>query len=122
MSDYTPTTDDVRTLYAHADNWVGGRVEMLGTPESRADFDRWLAAHDAEVIAASESRERAEWERAEIWRRKANGYSWALRSIQSEVEAWRNTGLPDDRMAAIALILDTPRAVTPRADRIERGE
>lgn len=132
MSDderWTPTTEDVREAV----------IEAMTHPDDLdfddavgQQFDRWLAAHDREwkerweatVQDADEARAEAhsEWERACLWRQKANGYAWALRSIQSEVEAWRNMGLPDDRMSAIALILDTPRPETPRVDRIERGE
>ena len=50
MTDYTPTTEDVQAAY-------GGRA-VLGTPamaanyeEAEAQFDRWLAAHDAKVKA-----------------------------------------------------------------------
>lgn len=52
MSDYTPTTEQVRSAYWHGtvDRDVVGR----GT-EARdrfdSEFDRWLAAHDAEVRA-----------------------------------------------------------------------
>ena len=51
MSDYTPTTEEVREDYAL------GRNEVVGAgwyDQHRAEFDRWLAAHDAE--------KRAEWE------------------------------------------------------------
>ena len=51
MSDYTPTTEEVREDYAL------GRNEVVGAgwyDEHRVEFDRWLAAHDAE--------KRAEWE------------------------------------------------------------
>jgi len=43
MSDYTPTTEEIRNLVT---DWVdvGGVVDG---PE----FDRWLAAHDREVAA-----------------------------------------------------------------------
>ena len=39
MDDYTPTTEDVRLI------WI---VSQTGR-KARAEFDRWLAAHDAEV-------------------------------------------------------------------------
>ena len=39
MDDYTPTTEDVRLI------WI---VSQTGCT-ARAEFDRWLAAHDAEV-------------------------------------------------------------------------
>ena len=51
MSEYTPKTDDVREDYAI------GRNEVIGAgwySQHRAEFDSWLAAHDAE--------KRAEWE------------------------------------------------------------
>ena len=44
MSDYTPTTEEVRIKY---------RLSSGRQPGDFAEFDRWLAAHDAEV--------RAEW-------------------------------------------------------------
>lgn len=47
MTDYTPTTEDVRRGYAWQ-NKLDDRAEF------RAAFDRWLAAHDAAL--------RAEWE------------------------------------------------------------
>lgn len=45
MSEYTPTAEQVRERYVY-DEWVDD--EARG-PE----FDRWLAAHDAEVRAAA---------------------------------------------------------------------
>lgn len=46
MSENTPTTDEVRDRYAH-DEWdIEAEVEE---GPRRAAFDRWLAAHDAEV-------------------------------------------------------------------------
>lgn len=48
MSDYTPTTEEVREDYAL------GRNEVVGAgwyDQHRAEFDRWLAAHDAEVAS-----------------------------------------------------------------------
>lgn len=47
MSDYTPTTDIVRRDYAYVLFFFGP------TPERLAAFDRWLAAHDAEVAATT---------------------------------------------------------------------
>ena len=51
MSDYTPTTEEVREDYAI------GRNEEVGAgwyDQHRTEFNRWLAAHDAA--------KRAEWE------------------------------------------------------------
>lgn len=57
MSDYTPTTDRVREAYARG-------VEFRTLEQTRAEFDRWLAQHDAEpsveVTAAAEP-ELVEW-------------------------------------------------------------
>lgn len=55
MGDFMPTTEDVRRAYSPA----------VGTwAESRAAFDRWLAAHDAEVRAGVVAEE-PEWEYGE---------------------------------------------------------
>ena len=46
MSDYTPTTEDVRRL------WVYGFGMAKSEPRIENEaFDRWLAQHDAEVAA-----------------------------------------------------------------------
>ena len=42
MSDYTPTTEEVRDHYA---SYPGARF----TPETAEWFDRWLAEHDRQV-------------------------------------------------------------------------
>lgn len=47
MSDYTPTTETVRERFADG-------FPRFGYSQALADFDRWLAAHDAEVRAESE--------------------------------------------------------------------
>ena len=52
MSDYTPTTDDVRDYYAI------GVDEALARTGGDSEFDRWLAAHDKEVL--EKAAERAE--------------------------------------------------------------
>ena len=43
--EYTPTTDEMRVWVAMVDGAAGHRGESV------ARFDRWLAAHDAEVKA-----------------------------------------------------------------------
>ncbi|MGX1932060.1 hypothetical protein [Microbacterium resistens] len=57
MSDYTPTTEEVRADYAD-------RGGSLRSPIQRwAEFDRWLNAHDAEVRAAALAEQGTEeWE------------------------------------------------------------
>ena len=42
MDDYTPSTEDVRESYTYFRG-------TIPTVEHGAEFDRWLAAHDAEV-------------------------------------------------------------------------
>ena len=46
QEEYVPTTEQVRTGYA-----TGAYRFLTGTSYSLAAFDRWLAAHDAEVAA-----------------------------------------------------------------------
>ena len=45
MSEYTPTTEDVRNA------WVGYRLDVANSLVIATEFDRWLAAHDAAVRA-----------------------------------------------------------------------
>lgn len=45
MTDYTPTTHDVRERYRYFD---GGP-----SPEDGPEFDRWLEEHDRQVAAAA---------------------------------------------------------------------
>lgn len=52
MSDYTPTTEAVRHGYAADHNGCGG-LDL----DALAEFDRWLATHDAELRA--DEREKA---------------------------------------------------------------
>lgn len=58
MSDYTPTTEEVREFIEAADRVIAGMVS--GSPAVEA-FDRWLAAHDDEVRAGVVTEE-PEWE------------------------------------------------------------
>jgi hypothetical protein len=44
--EYTPTTDEVRDRASAQAGYTSGMVEAM-----TAEFDRWLAAHDAEVAA-----------------------------------------------------------------------
>lgn|GEM_PF-4412499 len=52
MSEYTPTTDEVRAIHG-ADEF--GVPAPLGQPVP--DFDRWLAGHDDEMLARAEKAE-----------------------------------------------------------------
>ena len=56
MSEYTPTTEHIRQYYSH---FPPGRFSDYGTvreDRARAEFDRWIAAHDAEVEKAVRDR------------------------------------------------------------------
>lgn len=50
MSDYTPTTADVRRVYCTTTDMIG--YETFGAAE-RAEFDRWLAKYTAEAAIQS---------------------------------------------------------------------
>ena len=53
MSDFTPTTEQVRKAYVHAfaPQQFFGPVAGADRAGLGGDFDRWLAAHDAELRA-----------------------------------------------------------------------
>lgn len=46
MSEYLPTTDDIKTIYARAMSRVG-REDI----DHYSAFDRWIVEHDREVAA-----------------------------------------------------------------------
>lgn len=48
MSDYTPTTDEVRAMYV-----TGTPPHRVTVPQGNAEFDRFLAQHDAEIHTAA---------------------------------------------------------------------
>lgn len=49
MSDYTPTTDEMRDVYTWDRCVKHGRDDSLDTRTFRADFDRWLASVKADA-------------------------------------------------------------------------
>ena len=51
MSEYTPTTEEVREYIRAADRVTAHM--FAGSADSVEAFDRWLAAHDADVRAES---------------------------------------------------------------------
>ena len=58
MSDYTPTTEEVRADYVRDhthgyDEYQGDRTLTAVQGDHEAEFDRWLAQHDAEVRTAA---------------------------------------------------------------------
>lgn len=46
MSDYTPTTEEVRAMYV-----TGTPPHRVTVPQGNSEFDAWIAQHDAEVAA-----------------------------------------------------------------------
>lgn len=50
MSDYTPTTEEVRDKYARGTRSDGTHAQFI---KWQKEFDRWIVAHDAEVLAAA---------------------------------------------------------------------
>ena len=48
--DYTPTTEEVRADYVRGARSDGTHAQFV---KWQKGFDRWLAAHDAEVLAAA---------------------------------------------------------------------
>ena len=92
---YTPTTEEVRSVY--------------GGPRCEPEFDRWLAAHDAEV-AAQALREAAD--RIHVSLQQA--HKRAGRTLDP-MFSQHDQGLWDGYKNAENWLRD-------RADRIERGE
>ena len=85
MSDYTPTTGEVHRRYAYARSGKPGHKNQSAV----AEFDCWLAAHDAEVRASVLAEQgEPEWE---------YGYGanypvlWTAPS-QEQAEKWRGPG------------------------------
>lgn len=63
MSEYTPTTDEMRAFYT-AERLDGPHLEGFPPPtvdQAEAEFNAWLSAHDAEVRAGVVAEE-PEWE------------------------------------------------------------
>lgn len=83
MAEYTPTTAQVRDYYISGCRIRRETIQQhyLGHPEPdyRAEFDRWLAAHDAEVARQAALREcdldTAHWLRARAARNDSEGAS-----------------------------------------------
>jgi phage terminase Nu1 subunit (DNA packaging protein) len=60
MSEYTPTTDEVRAMYV-----TGTPPHRVSVPQGNAEFDRWLAQHDAEVAARALRQAADDWQTGE---------------------------------------------------------
>jgi len=83
MSDYTPTTADVRRVYCTTTDMIG--YETFGAAE-RAEFDRWLAKYTAEKRAEWEAERRAgdEATRRQIDRLASDYYEAIIRAERAE--------------------------------------
>ena len=55
VSDYTPTTEDIKQRYWASRYGTDAVIRVIPQAKSMfsSEFDRWLAAHDAEVLAAA---------------------------------------------------------------------
>jgi hypothetical protein len=49
---YTPGTENIRNCYIYSNEQYDGSL-LIPVSTSSAEFDRWLAAHDAEVASAA---------------------------------------------------------------------
>lgn len=60
MSDYIPTTDEVRETFmvsiTQGIYFKSPADQLAGEDEANAEFDRWLAQHDSEITAKAEER------------------------------------------------------------------
>lgn len=83
MSEYTPTTKDVREVWIYAQDITHDEGEDF----HGAEFDRWLAAHDAEVQAQAVAEE-PEWE----YTRQAEANGWTGPAVYRD-EAHASDGL-----------------------------
>ena len=100
-NEYTPTTEDVEHYYGLArEEWNYG--EELTGEQSRAEFYRWLAAHDeqvraevAERIVTPEARKHWDWAERRRDRFGDIGCVCALCGVMSRIA--REKGSYDDR-------------------------
>ena len=64
MTDYTPTTEEVRNGWVEVQNaWWPGCPDNWDDLKA-AEFDRWLSKHDAQIVADvmdAERREQKQW-------------------------------------------------------------
>ncbi len=75
MTEYTPTTEELRQQYkALAQSRLLGVTYTSALRARGAEFDRWLAAHDAEVRAGVVAEE-PEWEYGSAIR-EVDGDTW----------------------------------------------
>ena len=76
MSEYIPTTDEVKARYAEIRPWEAVTIEeqIVMAFALRHDFNRWLAKHDAELL-----RKHADFL---LTRADLSGWSFAARAAE----------------------------------------
>ena len=75
MTDYTPDTDEVREVWVWQDYENGYHGPC---PRDPAEFDRWLAEHDAELSANASANSQSAYDRGyrdsdRDWRQAGDG-------------------------------------------------
>lgn len=99
---YTPTTEDIREYVETADR-VTAHMFSHDTPDAAKAFDRWLAAHDAQVRAEA-LREAAEfiqpwnYDRPDDWTEEARVEATCADALRTEADRIANTN-PHERSA-----------------------
>jgi hypothetical protein len=74
MSEYTPTTEQMRSA------WIANRWESIGQLRSEgsdAEVDRWLLAHDAEIRTATLKEAAVKLLASPIGIQITNGIGWS---------------------------------------------
>jgi len=82
--DYTPPTEDVRNHYAH------GCGPKHTREESRADFDRWLAAHEQKVREPLEAKLAEADKLAKDWYEAYERASDRVIALRERLAEWRD--------------------------------
>ena len=98
MTEYTPTTDVVRDRYGIE----AGYARLIHAEDALPEFDRWLAAHDAEVARAARVLPSVE-AAAEAACRAAHPTRWEYRATSSPCDGCRHGA-----RAVLTLFADAP--------------
>lgn len=88
MSDYMPVTSQVRETFAHDDRaeYEDPITYPTFVKDQRHAFNRWLAAHDAEIRTAALEEAADHWSEWEAF--KASDGIMSVRQHGLTVEAW----------------------------------
>lgn len=102
MNEYTPTTEEVRESFASGVNFESRTPFLSG----RKQFDRWLAAHDAEVRAGGDYYEGFEegtnLGRSEVRESVATEEpEWEYSVVHVQVDGWVERELHLNRQEAL---------------------